>query len=60
MTILRHEAAGRVILFGGGDGGGLIIGPHGVRPIPPFDPGLHTLWGLGMCRQRAVARRRDS
>lgn len=30
----------RVILFGGGDGGGLIIGPNGVRPIPPFDPVL--------------------
>jgi hypothetical protein len=30
----------QVILFGGGDGGGLIIGPHGVRPIPPFDPAL--------------------
>ncbi len=30
----------RVILFGGGDGGGLIIGPNGVRPIPPFDPGV--------------------
>lgn len=30
----------RVILFGGGDGGGLIIGPNGIRPIPPFDPGL--------------------
>lgn len=30
----------RVILFGGGDGGGIIIGPDGVRPIPPFDPGI--------------------
>lgn len=29
-----------VILFGGGDGGGLIISSTGVRPIPPFDPGL--------------------
>ncbi len=28
----------KLILFGGGDGGGLIIGPNGVRPIPPFDP----------------------
>lgn len=27
-----------VILFGGGDGGGLIITPNGVRPIPPFSP----------------------
>lgn len=30
----------RVILFGGGDGGGLIITAGGVRPIPPFDPGI--------------------
>lgn len=30
----------QVILFGGGDGGGLIISASGVRPIPPFDPGL--------------------
>lgn len=30
----------QVILFGGGDGGGLIIGPKGVRPIPPFDPSI--------------------
>jgi len=29
-----------VILFGGGDAGGLIITEHGVRPIPPFDPGV--------------------
>jgi len=27
-----------VILFGGGDGGGLIVTAEGVRPIPPFDP----------------------
>jgi hypothetical protein len=27
----------RVVLFGGGEGGGLIFGLHGVRPIPPFD-----------------------
>jgi hypothetical protein len=33
-----------VILFGGGDGGGLIMTNTGVRPIPPFDPGvLRTL-----------------
>ena len=37
----QDEAIGaRVILFGGGDGGGLIFGLHGVRPIPPFDPAL--------------------
>ena len=29
-----------VILFGGGDGGGLFIGANGVRPIPPFDPSV--------------------
>lgn len=30
----------KIIIFGGGDGGGLIIGPNGVRPIPPFDPAI--------------------
>lgn len=30
----------KVVLFGGGDGGGLIIGPDGVKPIPPFEPTL--------------------
>lgn len=30
----------QVILFGGGDAGGFIIGPNGVRPIPPFDPSI--------------------
>jgi hypothetical protein len=29
-----------VILFGGGDAGGLIITENGVRPIPPFDPAI--------------------
>lgn len=28
------------ILFGGGDGGGLIITANGVRRIPPFDPAI--------------------
>lgn len=28
----------KVILFGGGDGGGLIIGPNGIKPIPPWEP----------------------
>ena len=27
----------QLILFGGGDGGGLLIGSHGVRPVPPFN-----------------------
>jgi hypothetical protein len=29
-----------VILFGGGDAGGLVITDHGIKPIPPFDPGI--------------------
>lgn len=29
-----------IILFGGGDGGGLRIGPNGIEPIPPFDPAI--------------------
>lgn len=37
-----------VILFGAGDGGGLLITVNGVRRIPPFDPSLRR-------RLRAVA-----
>jgi hypothetical protein len=29
-----------VLLYGGGDGGGLIIAPRGVTRIPPFDPAI--------------------
>jgi hypothetical protein len=29
-----------VILFGGGESGGLIVTEHGVRPIPPFEPAI--------------------
>jgi len=29
-----------VVLFGGGDNGGLIITENGVRPIPQFDPAI--------------------
>jgi len=28
----------QVILFGGGDAGGYIITPSGIKPIPPFTP----------------------
>ncbi len=31
---------GKIILFGGGDGGGLRIGPNGVEPIPPYNPAI--------------------
>lgn len=42
----------RVILFGGGDGGGIIIGSKGVRPIPPFDPSIRLqLRGLSSLLQ---------
>lgn len=27
-----------VILFGGGDAGGLILTEHGIKPIPPWNP----------------------
>ena len=30
----------QVILFGGGDGGGIRITEHGIEHIPPFDPAL--------------------
>jgi hypothetical protein len=29
-----------VILFGGGDAGGIRITDHGIERIPPFDPGV--------------------
>lgn len=39
----------RLILFGGGDGGGIWIGPNGIKPIPPFDPRIRTqLRGLAL------------
>ncbi len=38
--MIDEKSGARVILFGGGDGGGIIIGPHGVRRIPPFDPAI--------------------
>ncbi len=28
----------KVIIFGGGDGGGIRITPNGIKPIPPFGP----------------------
>ena len=34
-----------VILFGGGDAGGIIIDENGVHPIPPFDPGYRIALG---------------
>jgi hypothetical protein len=49
---IREKNMASVILFGGGDGGGLIIGPNGVRPIPPFDPFLRLqLRGLSALLQ---------
>src|SRR5688572_30811959 len=42
----------KVILFGGGDAGGIIISDTGVRPIPPFDPAiLLQLRGIGAIMQ---------
>jgi hypothetical protein len=32
-----------VILFGGGDAGGLLITDKGVRPLPPFDPSIRLV-----------------
>ena len=29
-----------MILFGGGDGGGIIIDANGIHRIPPYDPGV--------------------
>jgi hypothetical protein len=48
-----------VILFGGGDGGGLIITENGVRPIPPFDPGILLNIKAAASMVNAVTRTRD-
>src|SRR4029078_2310639 len=29
-----------MILFGGGDGGGIVIDAKGIHRIPPYDPGV--------------------
>ncbi|MBC8166481.1 MAG: hypothetical protein H7Y20_11495 [Bryobacteraceae bacterium] len=51
----------QVILFGGGDGGGIIIGPNGVRPIPPFDPAiLLQLRGISAIAQAAYRMGADA
>ena len=51
----------QVILFGGGDGGGLLITANGVRPIPPFDPGLRLhLRGVAALVQSSVFLRQQS
>lgn len=49
------------ILFGGGDGGGIIIGPNGIRRIPPFDPPIQRqLKALnGMIRVSGIDRALD-
>lgn len=48
-----------VILFGGGDAGGLLITEHGVRPIPPFDPGVLLNLKAAGAMVNAVAAARD-
>jgi hypothetical protein len=50
-----------VILFGGGDGGGLILTEHGIKPIPPWNPfdraQLRALGALVSARAAAGAGR---
>jgi len=47
----------KVILFGGGDGGGIIIGPEGIKPIPPWNPdmahGLRAIASLTQMSRRS-------
>jgi hypothetical protein len=49
--------AATVILFGGGDGGGLVIGPNGIKRIPPWNPdlaqGLKAVAALVQTSQRS-------
>jgi hypothetical protein len=50
----------KVILFGGGDGGGLVVTEQGVRPIPPFDPGiLFNLRAANAMLKSSLAVRQD-
>lgn len=54
-----------VVLFDGGDNGGILISGRGVRPIPAFDPGLRRtlksvsmlLEAIGLTRDQASARK---
>ncbi len=48
-----------VILFGGGDAGGLIIGPNGVEPIPPFDPRVRVQLGATAALLKAAEQLAD-
>jgi hypothetical protein len=48
-----------VILFGGGDGGGLIITESGIRPIPPFDPGVRFSIKSAAAMVNAMVAMRD-
>ena len=46
----------QVVLFGGGDGGGIIISESGIKHIPPFDPQiLRELAALGGITRAAHA-----
>jgi len=48
----------QVIIFGGGDAGGIIITEHGVRRIPPWDPGvLLQLRGVSALAQSTLFAR---
>ncbi|HEY0525596.1 MAG TPA: hypothetical protein VGD08_19545 [Stellaceae bacterium] len=50
----------QVIIFGGGDAGGIIITEHGVRRIPPFDPGiLLQLRGVSSLAQSTLFARAE-
>src|SRR4051812_35483375 len=51
-----------VILFGGGDAGGVILTQHGIKPIPPWNPlGLGQLRALNaLVAARAAAGPRRS
>ena len=49
-----------VILFGGGDGGGLIITDKGVKPIPPFDPAIRSNLKSAAAMVTSVTKTRDA
>lgn len=51
----------KVILFGGGDGGGIIFGPEGIKRIPPWNPdigrGLRAISALSQISRRSALGR---
>jgi|SRR5579885_3437086 len=44
-----------VILFGGGDGGGIIITANGIIRIPPYGPNIQRMFGAALSMMAAAS-----